>query len=160
MEQPNIIERLQGKDYPSFWKDGTFENLHDKRRNANSILRDTSRLIDYVNNEQGAAADPRTIKHVAKLLYAGHIYVNKIVIVYVGEEFDIKLKYEEHDPFDKATSCHSALQFNIEKLNALLPELDDPDKLDRLCTRLIRACRFFHTAHIYFESTERNIHGY
>ena len=158
---PNVLEELQGREHPSFWNDGSFENIQDKRGNANFLLRDTSKSIHTVHEEINCARDPRVIKMIVRVLQAGHNYVNKIILNYVSEDEMIFPDFPEYeDPFDIAMKCHNALQRNIKRLNESIYETANATKLDKLCFRVQRACHFFHLATIYFEVTERNVHGY
>ena len=158
---PNVLEDLQGREHPSFWGDGSFENITDKRGNANFMLRDTSKSIHTVYEEIGMARDPRVLKQIAKILQVGHNYVNKIILNYVSEHDMIYPDFEEYyNPFDISLKCHNALQKNIKKLNDSIYQTTNATKLDKLCFRVQRACHFFHLATIYFEVTERNVHGY
>ena len=158
---PSLLQRLQGREFPSFWKDGTFENILDKRGNVNYILRDTAKSIKIVYDEIGCARDPRVIKRIATVLEVGHNYIHKIVEEYVSlEKCHSPELNNYYDPFDVAMKHHSCLQKNIRVLNDSIYDTNNDKKLDKLCFRVQRACQYFHRFTIYFETTERNVNGY
>lgn len=125
----------------------------------NEILRIMSNDVRKVYNEQGQAADPRTIKYVVKVLRTGFEFINKLVMVYVHIEEGMVPFVVNNDPFTDGNLYYNCIQTCIKKLNEQLYEIDEPRRLDNLTGYCRRACRFFSHAVIYFELSERNIEG-
>ena len=160
-KSPSLVDRPKGKEYPSFWNREQFESVHDKRLNCNEIMRDTARNAQKVNNEQACARLPSRIKQIARVMWAGFMFVQKIRLVYVGWlETDLIPNPRHNDPFEMASEYHRALQYNLDYINRYLLEMQDPHKMDRMCGRLCRVNGFLHKMNLEIEINDRDVSGY
>ena len=158
--QPSLLDRLKGKEYPNLHDPSIFESLPDKLHYANEILRDISGNTFKLNEEQNFAVDPRRIKSIARTLWAGHMFMEKVRLVYVGWlEEDLIFNPPGNDPFKQATDYHRGMQYNIRYVNRYLTEMTDAPKIDRMCLRLIRVNSFIYKMLMSIEMCDRNVQG-
>ena len=157
---PSLLQRLQGKDYESAWRNGVFESMSDKHTWCYTILRDISRLAWYVDKEQGFTLDPRTIKRIAKAMRALFMYMYRVYFEYVGwSENDIIPNPVRNHFFQECTEYHKGVQYYTRKIDHSIAEIGNVKKLDKLILRLSRASNFIHKITIGLEYTERNVIG-
>ena len=167
---PNVLQELQGKEFPSSYDPNILESIQDKRRTLNVLLRDISKFCTWIKEEQYSARDPRTITKIAGALKIGHGYLSNIAFYHQCKASPYELDNCKSDNFELASLTHRSSQFLLESLNDKLPNLHGgkPDRLlsqeeasiyDNLTDQLRSCFSFYNKVHIHLEMTERNVVG-